>query len=150
MSGAQRSALIVAVSEHTSKNVPKLARTTIDVEKLKGALLELGWTVEMAVDFGLKQTKKKIKEFAFCRAKYSGGDCLFAFVGHGVELNGRKYLVAADSEFDLTYESEATFEKTVKRGCLPFDEVQGEFKNARGSSAGVMYPESDPSAPILL
>ncbi|KAJ1479057.1 hypothetical protein T484DRAFT_1959761 [Baffinella frigidus] len=133
--GRARSALIVAVSSYASDNVSNLANTIIDAAKLQGALFKLGWSVEMALELGLEQAEKKVEEFAGRGAK-GDDDCLFAFVGHGVELNGRNYLVAADSKFDAAYESEAKFEKAVKRGCLPFDDVQGDFKNARGSSAG--------------
>jgi len=133
--GPRRSALIVAVSAYACANVSNLANTRIDAAKLEGALLKLGWKVEMSLDLGLKQTKKKMEEFAGRRAN-GDADCVFAFVGHGLELNGRNYLVAADSELDPSYESEAKFEKAVKLECLSFDDVQGDFKDARVSSAG--------------
>ncbi|KAJ1479050.1 armadillo-type protein [Baffinella frigidus] len=134
--GRPRYALIVAVSEQSPqsrKNFKDLDNTDIDAAKLKAELLKMGWTVHMAVNLGLVQTKKKIKEFAGRYAK-GDADCLFVFTGHGIEIDGKNFLVAADSKLD--YESEAKFEEAVKRGCLPFDDVQVAFKNARGSSAG--------------
>ncbi|KAJ1479039.1 hypothetical protein T484DRAFT_1815734 [Baffinella frigidus] len=129
-------ALVLSVSGHENNTVSNLYNPDIDAAKLKATLLKLGgWTVQMVADRGLEQTKKKIKEFAALRAR-GDDDCLFAFVGHGIELNDRNYLVAADSKLDPTYSTEATFEQAVKRECLPFEDVQVAFKNARESSAG--------------
>jgi hypothetical protein len=137
--GPARRALILAVSVHKSKSVENLANTVIDAAKLQAALYKLGWDdVEIAVDLGLKQARKKVKEFAGRSAK--GDDCLFAFVGHGVEVNGRNYLVAADSKFGPTYKSDATYEEAAKRECLAFEDVQRAFADSRGSS-GVAVSE---------
>ena len=133
---AARSALIVAVSEYECDNVANLANTDIDAAKLKAVLLQLGWHVEMATDLGLKATEKKIKEFAKSRAT-GESDCLLAIVGHGIEINGRNYLVTADSKLEREYDDEAEFEKDVQRTCLEFAEVQVSFKKARGSASGV-------------
>ena len=129
--------MIVAVSHHKSKNDFKnLGNTIFDANKLKATLRKLGWKVEMALDLGLGETVRKMREFAASSAQ-GDGDCLFAFAGHGIELNGRNYLVAADSKFETEYTSEKKFEQAAKLACLPFEDVQSEFKDARGSSAGV-------------
>jgi hypothetical protein len=133
----QRSALIVAVSEYECDNVANLTNPIIDAAKLKAVLDQLGWHVEMAVDLGLRDMERKIKKFADGKAT-GESDCLLAFVGHGIEINGRNYLVTADSKLEREYDDEAEFEKDVKRTCLEFEDVQVMFKKARGSALGVI------------
>ena len=131
-----RSALIVAVSEYECDNVADLANTIIDATRLQAVLLQLGWSVEMAVGLGLEETESRIEAFAKSRAT-GEDDCLLAFVGHGIEINGRNYLVTKDSMLKSEYDSEAKFEKDVQRKCLAFADVQAWFKDARGSASGV-------------
>ena len=134
--GRAKFALIVAVSKYASNNLNDIPGAIIDAKKLEATLVKLGWKVKMALGLPLEQAREKIEEFAGLNAK-GDHDCLVSFVGHGIEVNGHNYLCAADSMLRLTYTSDTTYENAAKRECLPFDDVLAEFKDARGSSAGV-------------
>ena len=119
-------ALILAVS------APDLANTIIDGRKLQATLKGLGWPVEMALDLTVKQVMTMIKKFANA-VRRENADCLVAFAGHAIQVNGRNYLYAADSaaKLDLKYPSDDKYEEAAKRVCLPFLDVQAAFENTR-------------------
>jgi len=128
-------ALIVAVSEYPNERA--LPNATIDAERLKATLVKLGWTaqhgldrpVEIVVEPNLEEVRRAIANFA-TTVRRAGGDCLVAFVGHGIQLNGRNYLFAADSKFEsLKYPNDDKYEEAAKRVCLPFREVQKTFEH---------------------
>ena len=118
-------ALIVAVS------APDLANPINDAKNLQATLEGLGgWTVVMALDRTLKQVKATIKKFAaaVCKAK---GDCLIAFGGHGMQVDGKNYLYAADSESKLkSYPTRGGLKQAANVTCLPVHDVQYAFEHA--------------------
>ena len=129
-------ALILAVAVYDAETLPNLANPINDALKLQATLLELGWQVKIATSLGFKKAEKEMKKFAGSRAK-GDDDCLFAFVGHGSQINGRNYLAAANSKLDWEYDDETEFEDALKLSYLSFDDVLEAFNDARGSSSGV-------------
>ena len=135
--GRKKSALILAVSYSSSDNHETLRNAISDAETLQKTLFDQGWSVETEKNRGL-ETKEKIKERIKIFAETHGDDdVMIAFFGHGVEVNDRNYLVAANSEIG-NHPDEAAYEEAVKLECLAFEDVKGVFKDARdekGSSA---------------
>jgi len=118
-------ALIVAVSKYLYDR--DLPNATIDAERLKATLDKLGWTVVIVLEPNLKKFRRAITNFATKDGR-ADGDCLVAFVGHAIQLNGRNYLFAADSRFESPmYLNDDKYERAAKRVCLPFHEVQAAF-----------------------
>ncbi|KAJ1488896.1 hypothetical protein T484DRAFT_3576114 [Baffinella frigidus] len=120
-----KSALIVAVSKYAGEK--DLPNPTIDAERLEATLKGLGgWTVIMAQDQTLEKVWKTIRDFV-AEVRRSKGDCLVAFSGHGIQVNGRNYFFTADSQLGA---EKRTHEEDAKLACLPFHDVQDAFKNA--------------------
>ena len=141
--GRKKSALILAVSYASNKNQNTLHNAISDAKTLQMTLFNQGWSVEMETDqisrsFPWLETKENLKNRIeiFARA-HGDDDVMIVFIGHGVEVNDRNYLVATNSKIG-NHPDEAAYEEAVKLECLPFEDVRGVFKDARdenGSSA---------------
>ena len=131
-------ALIVVVS------APDLRNAVIDAELLRATLEDEGWTVTMAPDLPKEQVEQTITNFVKAVRKKSRkpwlesakGDCLFAFVGHGIQVKGCNYFYAADTELDLKYPNDTKYELAAKEKCLSFEWVQQQFASAQGTWQG--------------
>ena len=82
---------------------------------------------------GSAEIREEIRKFEI---EHRDDDCMFAFIGHGIEVNDRTYLVAADSKLG-EYPTEAKYEQAVRSQCVSFEQVKREFKVARGKSDAV-------------
>src|SRR5215213_8287853 len=98
--GGQRVALIIGNGAYT--NAPRLKNPSNDATDIAEALSKLGFTVESGVDLTQKQMKFMIR--AFGQKLKGGGQGLFYFSGHGVQLRGRNYLIPVDA--DITSEAD--------------------------------------------
>jgi hypothetical protein len=78
------------------ENAPRLKNPPNDATDIADALSKLGFTVEHGVDLTQKQMKFIIREFG--KKLKSGGQGLFFFAGHGVQLRGRNYLIPIDAD----------------------------------------------------
>ena len=132
--GRQKCALILAVSEYVHQ---KPLRSAIsDARTLQGTLMKQdGWSVEPVLNRGLETTEKMKKTIENLANDHGDDDVMFVFIGHGVEVNGRNYLVTANSKIGF-YPDEAAYEQAVKLECLAFEDVKRVFKDARDASAG--------------
>jgi formylglycine-generating enzyme required for sulfatase activity len=95
-----RIALVIGNSAYT--NAPRLKNPINDATDIADALSHLGFTVEHGVDLNQKQMKFMIREFG--KKLKAGGQGLFYFSGHGVQLRGHNYLVPVDA--DITSEAD--------------------------------------------
>ncbi len=73
-----------------------------DATDMARALSNVGFTVEHGVNLSQRQMKAMIREFG--QKLKTGGQGLFYFAGHGVQLKGRNYLIPVDAE--ITSESD--------------------------------------------
>jgi formylglycine-generating enzyme required for sulfatase activity len=89
-----RVALVIGNGAYT--NAPRLKNPVNDATDIAEALSKLGFTVDHGVDLNQKQMKFMIREFG--KKLKAGGQGLFYFSGHGVQLNGRNYLIPVDAE----------------------------------------------------
>ncbi|MDT5121954.1 MAG: hypothetical protein QOC96_1436 [Acidobacteriota bacterium] len=96
----QRVALVIGNSAYT--NAPRLKNPVNDATDIADALSRLGFNVDHGVDLNQKQMKFMIREFG--KKLKAGGQGLFYFSGHGVQLRGRNYLIPVDA--DITSEAD--------------------------------------------
>lgn len=92
-SNGKRIALVIGNGAYTSsplKNPPN------DANDMAQALSNVGFTVEHGVDLTQRQMKAMIREFG--QKLKAGGQGLFYFAGHGIQLKGRNYLIPVDAE----------------------------------------------------
>jgi len=84
----QRIALVIGNSKYESKPLPNPANDAADVAQ---ALTQLGFRVTLRRDATHRQMVEAINEFGNQLRK--GGTGLFFYAGHGIESNGRNYLI---------------------------------------------------------
>lgn len=66
-----------------------------DAMRMERDLCKYGFETILGNDLGMDEIKNTIKEFEFNLSNYDAG--LLFFAGHGVEIEGRQYLVPTDS-----------------------------------------------------
>jgi uncharacterized caspase-like protein len=90
----RRIALVIGNGAYT--NAPPLKNPANDARDMAATLKQLGFTVASAIDADQRTMKGLIREFG--QQLKSGGQGLFYFAGHGVQLRGRNYLIPANAE----------------------------------------------------
>jgi hypothetical protein len=93
ITSSRRIALVIGNGTYTTgalKNPPN------DATDMATALSKVGFTVEHGINLTQRQMKAMIREFG--QKLKAGGQGLFYFAGHGVQLRGRNYLIPVDAE----------------------------------------------------
>src|ERR1041385_5180880 len=89
----RRIALVIGNGSYA--NAPPLKNPTNDASDMADALARLGFAVTRGIDLNQRQMKAMIREFG--QKLKAGGQGLFYFAGHGVQLRGRNYLIPVDA-----------------------------------------------------
>jgi hypothetical protein len=104
MSVLSRLALVVGNGAYRSN---PLSNPTNDATDMAAALTSLGFKVTLLTDASRRQMKDAISQLG--ESLHTGGIGLFYFAGHGVQSNGRNFLIPTNadikSEADLEYEA---------------------------------------------
>ena len=87
-----RHALVIGID--TYENVAPLKKARADAIAVSQALSELGFLVTTRLDPDRRGFNQAISEFTALIAP--GDEAVFYFAGHGIEVNGRNYLLPAD------------------------------------------------------
>jgi uncharacterized caspase-like protein len=90
----KRLALVIGNSKYKKQ---ALANPGNDAKLIAKSLKDLGFEVQLFTDLGVRDLRKATREFAQRLAK-EDGVAIFYFAGHGVEINGRNYLLPVDIE----------------------------------------------------
>ncbi|HEY3025165.1 MAG TPA: caspase family protein [Pyrinomonadaceae bacterium] len=91
---ARRIALVIGNGAY--KNAAPLKNPPNDARDMAATLKQLGFTVASAINADQPTMKRLIREFG--QQLKSGGQGLFYYAGHGVQLRGRNYLIPANAE----------------------------------------------------
>jgi len=101
---AGRNALVIGNGAYPSSPLKNPANDARDVAQL---LKQLGFTVMLRQDVGIRAMEKAIRDFG--RQLSSGGTGVFYYAGHGMQVEGRNYLIPVDavieSESDVRFEA---------------------------------------------
>jgi hypothetical protein len=116
--GAQRLALVIGNGEYKTQ---RLANSINDGRDMAQTLRGLGFEVIEKIDASLQDMEEAIS--AFGRAIQKGGVALFYFAGHGVQVNGRNYLIPVDARIET--ESDVKY-KAVDAGLVMGKMEDGE------------------------
>lgn len=100
----KRLALIIGNGNYL--NARKLANPVNDAIDMTSTLRELGFEVISGTNLNLRQMTEKVREFGD-KLRASGGVGLFYYAGHGVQVNGRNYLIPVEA--DIPREDEITY-----------------------------------------
>lgn len=117
-----RHAFVVGID--TYDNVASLAKARNDARSVATALEEVGFRTQLLID--VDETALLTELTRFSGQLDPGDEVVFYFAGHGVEINGRNYLLPADVPSVAPGQ-----ELVVTRGALPVSDVIDQF-NARG------------------
>jgi hypothetical protein len=99
----RRTALVIGNGSYKSS---PLRNPVSDAKDMAEALRSLGFSVTLKTDANIRAMKKSIKDFG--RNLRMGGVGLFYYAGHGMQVNGRNYLVPIGA--DVNTESEIEYE----------------------------------------
>ncbi len=104
------------------KAVPQLVNPPNDARDVADALKSLGFKVKLGVDLDQAGMRRAVASFA---AEAAGADVsLFYYAGHGLQLDGRNYLIPVDARLnDLA---------DIEKRTIPLDDVLGALKKAGG------------------
>ena len=112
----KRVALVIGNNEY--EYVAPLSNAVGDAQRLTEALEELGFEVEFRKNRAEKEAEEDVREFL---AKLDGGDwAWFYFAGHGVQVDGKSYLLPVDFEVKE--------EAAVEYDALSADSVREELE----------------------
>jgi uncharacterized caspase-like protein len=96
-SGRQRKFAFV-VGNGAYSSVSRLANSAADAVALKGELERLGFAIYGGTNFDLQTLEQRFTEFV---SKLGGAEVvLFYFSGHGVQMEGKNYLIPVDGDLD--------------------------------------------------
>ncbi len=116
----QRVALVIGNADY--KDAP-LRNPVNDAGDIADTLKQIGFEIIYKENAGRKEMEEAVREFG--KQLGSGGVGLFYFSGHGLQLNGRNYLIPVDAKIES--ESDIDFE-TVDAG-----RVLGKMQDAENS-----------------
>jgi Uncharacterized conserved protein len=88
--------LALVIGNGVYQNAPSLKNPPNDATDMAKALSGVGFTVEYGVNLTQKQMKAMIREFG--QKLRGGGQGLFYFAGHGIQLRGRNYLIPVEAD----------------------------------------------------
>jgi len=89
----RRIALVIGNGAY--ENAPPLKNPPNDAIDIADVLAKVGFSVEHGVNLTQRRMKAMIREFG--QKLKGGGQRLFYFAGHGIQLRGRNYLIPVDA-----------------------------------------------------
>lgn len=111
---AERLALVVGIDNYAE--VPVLQKARNDAEAVHAALEHAGFRSDLVLDADLLTLLERLEVLA--ERIQRGDEVVFFFAGHGVEFDGRNYLLPADVPMPTRGSA-----LTVRRNALPVEEV---------------------------
>ncbi|MEO6393881.1 MAG: caspase family protein, partial [Pyrinomonadaceae bacterium] len=98
----RRIALVIGNGTYT--NAPPLKNPPNDARDMAATLKALGFDVTNGINTNQREMKRLIREFG--QKLKSGGSGLFYYAGHGVQSNGRNYLIPVEADIQSEAEVE--------------------------------------------
>ena len=121
-----RKAMIIGCDEY--KNLSRLDNAAIDARNLGTSLRKFGWDVEMFFDIGIDEAKNRLERFTQ-KVSTLNEACLFAFVGHGLQLHNMEFFVFTDSMPGEL--SDDDFVEVIQKRCLSYRSIIEAFARSR-------------------
>lgn len=133
---AAKEALLIANADYTSFG--KLPNPIPDARKLADSLRQIGFQVALVENADREQMLEALGSFEE-RLKASRGIAFFHYGGHGVQVNGRNYLIPANADIPD--------EKRVATRAVELDEVMTAL-DASGSTANIVVLDACRDNPL--
>jgi uncharacterized caspase-like protein len=133
---AAKEALLIANADYA--HFGKLPNPLPDARQLSASLQRIGFTVNLVENANREQMLDALGAFEE-RLKASRGIAFFHYGGHGVQVNGRNYLIPADADIPD--------ENRVSTRAVDVDEVMGSL-DASGSRVNVVILDACRDNPL--
>jgi uncharacterized caspase-like protein len=95
---AARIALVVGNSAYSGE--ASLKNPANDASDMAAALKRAGWSVSVAMDADRRAFNRAIGAFRDSLAESEGANALFYYAGHGIQTDGRNYLLPVRTDFE--------------------------------------------------
>jgi len=115
----KRVALIIGTNSYTSFS--PLKNPINDARSIKRSLVKKQFKILYAEDVSKREFKQMVKKFH--NELLKGGTGLFFFAGHGIQVEGRNYLIAKDSEIEA--------KEDVEFEAISLDFISSKMKSAK-------------------
>ncbi len=117
---SQESRIALVIGNGAYKSSP-LANPLNDANNVADALRKLGFSVELEINADQRVMEDSIR--AFGKKLRSGGIGLFYFAGHGMQVQGRNYLIPIDANIET--------ESEIKYEAVSAGRVLGQMEDAK-------------------
>lgn len=131
-----KEALLIANAEYS--HFGKLPNSISDAQQLGDVLRQIGFNVNLVENASREEMLDALDSFED-RLKASKGIAFFHYGGHGVQVDGKNFLIPADADIPD--------EKRVATRAVDVDEVMGAL-DASGSSANVVVLDACRDNPL--
>ncbi len=132
---AKRTALVIGNASYSTGLLKNPTNDALDVAR---ALEDAGFNVSLVINASSKDTKRAANSFKKYLQKH-GGVGLFYFSGHGIQVNGRNYLIPVD--LNKVSESALEFE------ALDVGQLLGNMKQA-GTDVNILILDASRNNPF--
>ncbi|MBL4661910.1 MAG: SUMF1/EgtB/PvdO family nonheme iron enzyme [Alcanivoracaceae bacterium] len=107
---ASETRIALVIGNGNYSDMSTLSNATNDAQDMKAALKKLGFEVISGINLNKKNMNAKIREFDLKLRSGNSKDTigLFYYAGHGLEVDGKNYLVPTDAQMD--YQEDAQTE----------------------------------------
>ncbi len=102
--GGAETRLALVIGNGTYTNAPPLKNPPNDARDMAATLKTLGFDVTSGINIDQREMKRLIREFG--QKLKAGGSGLFYYAGHGVQSNGRNYLIPVEADIQSEAEVE--------------------------------------------
>lgn len=116
---ARKEALLIANSRYS--HFPGLPNSLSDAAKLRAALEKIGFRVRLVSNASKEQMDDAVRDFEN-QLRNTGAIAFFHYGGHGVQVDGKNYLIPSDAEIPD--------ENRVSTRSLPLEEVMAAMAAA--------------------
>jgi len=157
--GAQERRIALILGNDGYKTLPKLHNAAADARAIDAKLKALGWETIVQVNAGKRAMNRAIDDFAN-RIQGIDGAALFFYAGHGIQVEGKNYLVPVDAELesavdlrtdaiDAALVSHAMDDNRNRVNIVILDACRDNPLPSRGRSAtrGLAIAEKTPGGP---
>jgi hypothetical protein len=124
-----RIALVIGNGSYTG-SIPSLANPSNDAQDIGAALQAAGWQVLQAQNANRRDMNRRLSDFRDRLKANPGATALFFYAGHGVQLEGKNYLLPIGEEFENPDD--------VKESAFLVDRVVDAFDEAAARQSVIL------------
>jgi|GEM_PF-5183032 len=118
-----RFALVIGNGDYRDKSIAPLVNPVNDATDIAAALKDLGYSVTLKTNIGLREMIDVITDFAFDLKRSGENEGFFWYAGHGLSIKNIHYMLPVDVD--------PVNENIIARGSYSVDDLMDEIGSAR-------------------